>query len=416
MRSGLSCFEIWRTDHAGIAFFRILVYFIVFLFVCGTAFVAERSAAAAAPPAAASPSAAVGTPSASATAAAGRPSAAAPSVAAGRPSVSASPSVVAATPSAPESAVASAAAESVAATPPAASAAAESPPVGQTLKVGVYVSPPFVMTTDGGLYSGMAILLWEKLEHRLGLTSEYVSYTSFQDFLAAPGKGEVDLLLTNLTVTHERAKSLKFSYPWYDGGMRILVSTESPPSLWDGLKRSGQLHAYAWMAGILVLLTALHTLIHRRLLHDFPDRWLDGFSLSLYELTQNVRGNVNLKSMEYLGWFKHVLGAVWMLCGVAVVAYITSSVTSTMTASSLQQSSISSLADLKDKKTAVLQGSAGEEYLRKLNLRVVPQPNLEAAIAARARIGDDRFDMKKPELTQGTGSDAEARRVEVAVN
>ena len=38
------------------------------------------------------------------------------------------------------------------------------------------------------------------------------------------------------------------------------------------------------------------------------------------------------------------------------------------------------------------------------------------AIKAGAGIGDDRFDMKKPELTQGSGPDAEARRVEVAVN
>jgi K(+)-stimulated pyrophosphate-energized sodium pump len=33
-----------------------------------------------------------------------------------------------------------------------------------------------------------------------------------------------------------------------------------------------------------------------------------------------------------------------------------------------------------------------------------------------AGISDERFEMKKPELTQGTGGDAEARRVEVAVN
>ena len=38
------------------------------------------------------------------------------------------------------------------------------------------------------------------------------------------------------------------------------------------------------------------------------------------------------------------------------------------------------------------------------------------AIKAAAGVGDDRFDMKKPELTQGTGTEAEARRVEVSVN
>jgi K(+)-stimulated pyrophosphate-energized sodium pump len=36
------------------------------------------------------------------------------------------------------------------------------------------------------------------------------------------------------------------------------------------------------------------------------------------------------------------------------------------------------------------------------------------AIKAAAGIGDDRFDMKKPEVTQGSGDNAEARRVEVA--
>ena len=33
-----------------------------------------------------------------------------------------------------------------------------------------------------------------------------------------------------------------------------------------------------------------------------------------------------------------------------------------------------------------------------------------------AGIGDERFEMSKPALTQGTGGDAEARRVEVAVH
>jgi len=33
-----------------------------------------------------------------------------------------------------------------------------------------------------------------------------------------------------------------------------------------------------------------------------------------------------------------------------------------------------------------------------------------------AGVPEDRVDLKKPELTQGSGSDAEARRVEVRVN
>ena len=38
------------------------------------------------------------------------------------------------------------------------------------------------------------------------------------------------------------------------------------------------------------------------------------------------------------------------------------------------------------------------------------------AIKSGAGVGDDRFEMKKPEVTQGSGNDAEARRVEVRVD
>jgi len=51
------------------------------------------------------------------------------------------------------------------------------------------------------------------------------------------------------------------------------------------------------------------------------------------------------------------------------------------------------------------------------NQELAKQRALAVRDAIRAAgIGDERFEMKKPELTQGTGGEAEARRVEVSVN
>ena len=45
----------------------------------------------------------------------------------------------------------------------------------------------------------------------------------------------------------------------------------------------------------------------------------------------------------------------------------------------------------------------------------IPIPILDAASARAAGVGDERFDMKKPEVTSGGADNAEARRVEVGV-
>src|SRR5690606_34285673 len=58
-----------------------------------------------------------------------------------------------------------------------------------------------------------------------------------------------------------------------------------------------------------------------------------------------------------------VLAAMWLLFGVAVVAYVTSSVTSVMTTLSLTRH-INDVADLAGKTIGVLEGSTAEEFAR----------------------------------------------------
>lgn len=234
-----------------------------------------------------------------------------------------------------------------------------------TIRVGVYTSAPFVMRDESGAYSGMAIDLWEAAAARLGWEHEYIEKATFRELTSAVADGELDVAVTNLTITQARAEQLDFTHPWYDAGMRIMVSDRggvSGRSVLSGLARSGHLQAYAGLAALALLATVLLTLFDRRFDPEFPRRWRDGLAESFYHVI-SVGTSGKTSRRKLFGSAGRVLAAIWMLCGVALVAYITSSVTSVMTTLAMTHQ-INGLSDLPGKTVGVLEGSTAEEFAR----------------------------------------------------
>lgn len=244
----------------------------------------------------------------------------------------------------------------------------------ETTKVGVYISPPFVMHDKDGGYYGMAISLWEDIEKKLGLEAEYVLFHSFGELEKQLENGKIDIAVTNMTVTYERAQLLKFSYPWYDSGMRIMVKKDHKTSVFEELKRNGQFKAYGWISVVLIALAFLLTFVRRRLDNGFSKSWAEGVSMNFYDLLFAARsGNINC---GYLGWYGYLVASVWMIFGVAVVAYVTSTITSAMTTVSLKHE-IRSIYDLAGKDVGVFTGSVAEQYLNKLGLKTRAYAEIE---------------------------------------
>ena len=261
-------------------------------------------------------------------------------------------------------------------------AQSDEPLAGDRAEVGLYLSPPFVNERDG-TYEGMAIDIWERAAGNLDIASHYVVYPTFRDLVRATRDGEVDIAVTNLTITRVREKVLDFTQPWYDAGLRIMVADTSPSGFSGviaGLRSAGHLRAYAWLALVIAVATVAMTLFDRRFDREFPRKWQEGISESLYHVVSiATSGKATRKNL--FGWKGRIWGAFWMICGVAVVAYITSSVTSVMTTVSLE-SGIHSLADLSDNVTGVFTGSASEEYLRNRGIRVRTFDNIDSAVDA----------------------------------
>lgn len=248
----------------------------------------------------------------------------------------------------------------------------------ESVRVGVYENPPFVMR-DGNDYDGMAVELWREVEKKLDLACSYNEYGSLKKLVEAAERGEVDVAVTNLAVTAERARLVKFTFPWFDSGLRILVKTGEKESLWQRLLYDGHAYAYAFLFLLFVGVALAVTVIRRW--HDaaFPRSWLNGFTTSLKELI-SVAKSGQLPDNKPT-WFRNILVSAWMIFGMAILAYVTSTITSTMTMITVQsQTGILELADLPGKNIAVLAGSGAESYLSQLGVHVQAYGSRQEAI------------------------------------
>ncbi|WP_368911997.1 transporter substrate-binding domain-containing protein [Taklimakanibacter deserti] len=167
-----------------------------------------------------------------------------------------------------------------------ASAQDTSTPSRQPLRVGVYISPPFVMK-EGDRFTGMAIEPWEALAAKLKLPFDYEEVATVTDLIEATSSGKLDVAVTNLSITEARIERIDFTHPWYDAGLRLMVNDNHATSFSDvfaGLRDAGFLRTYAMLAGIIVVATFLLTTFDRRFNSEFPNRWRDGLADNFYHV------------------------------------------------------------------------------------------------------------------------------------
>ena len=92
-----------------------------------------------------------------------------------------------------------------------------------TLVVGMELSyPPFEMTDTSGKPSGVSVDLALELGKALG-KKVIIENTTFDGLIPALKTGKIDLIISSMTATGERAKSIDFSDPYLSTGLCLLV-------------------------------------------------------------------------------------------------------------------------------------------------------------------------------------------------
>ncbi|MCD4753144.1 MAG: transporter substrate-binding domain-containing protein [Anaerolineaceae bacterium] len=99
--------------------------------------------------------------------------------------------------------------------------------------------PPFETTDENGDPTGisvdMAYALGEYLERPVRIEN-----MSFSGLIPALTTGKIDVIISSMTITEEREKTVNFSDPYAKAQLSLLVNEDSPVQSFDDLKDSGR--------------------------------------------------------------------------------------------------------------------------------------------------------------------------------
>ncbi len=111
------------------------------------------------------------------------------------------------------------------------------------LRIGMDLTyPPFEMLDPSGRPDGAGVRMAEELATHLGRPLQVVPM-EFSGLIPALQTGNVDLVLSSMTATDERRKSIDFSEPYAFTGLALLVAKNSNIQSIDDLKTRGRVIA-----------------------------------------------------------------------------------------------------------------------------------------------------------------------------
>ena len=85
--------------------------------------------------------------------------------------------------------------------------------------------PPFEMTDPQGRPTGVSVRLAEALAKHLG-RELVVENIAFDGLIPALKTGKIDCIISSMTATPERSRSIAFSEPYLKTGLALLVGTK----------------------------------------------------------------------------------------------------------------------------------------------------------------------------------------------
>lgn len=112
-------------------------------------------------------------------------------------------------------------------------------PDANTLVVGMELSyPPFEMTDEQNVPTGVSVEIAKALAANLGKQLR-IENIPFAGLIPALKTGKIDLIISSMTHTEERAQSIAFSDPYLTTGLCALVSKNLPLVSIDELDQEG---------------------------------------------------------------------------------------------------------------------------------------------------------------------------------
>ena len=90
---------------------------------------------------------------------------------------------------------------------------------------------------DGDKATGFGVAMMNEIANRLGLECEFLPPQNFDTLITqVASAAKMDIAVSSITITDERAETVAFSNPYYDSNLAIVVAKDSPYASQDDLK------------------------------------------------------------------------------------------------------------------------------------------------------------------------------------
>lgn len=242
--------------------------------------------------------------------------------------------------------------------------------------------PPFVFE-DSGKYAGFSIDLWNEIAKELNLESEIYGEKTIPDLLSSISDGNTDIGMAGITMTTQREENVDFSYPFFESGLQILVSSKNiypwqmviaflfSPILWSTI-----------LFLIVVISIAAHLIwiLERKHNPEFPEKYIEGIWEAFWWAVVTVV-TVGYGDKTPKGVAGRIVATVWMFTGVMLISYFTASVTSALTVERLDNN-ITTIQDLHHKLVGTVRDTTAEEFLASTKVNMVLFDSIEQAYNA----------------------------------
>ncbi len=251
-----------------------------------------------------------------------------------------------------------------------------------TIKVGVKISPPFIMRDCDGKFDGVSIRLWESIANELNLDYEYIEH-DLRNLLFAIEKGDVDISISPLTVTSERLEKFEFTQPFYASHLSIAAPNETkhPMILFiTNFFSLGFLKAFVILLGGIIFFGLLIWLVERRKNTEQFSKGIKGIGQGVWwsAVTMTTVGYGDKYPKSFLG---RSMAFFWMFLSIVVISSLTGSMAATLT---VQQytTEIEKIEDLKKHRVGTVDSSNSANVLLKHGVNFKTYNNISDVITA----------------------------------
>ncbi len=262
-------------------------------------------------------------------------------------------------------------------------ATAASPPsqtFEPTLRVVTKEIKPFVFYGEDGELTGFSIDLWDAIMERTELGYEWIEVETVTEQIETVQIGQAEAAIAAVSMTAEREEVIDFSYPYFDGGLRIMTLPRRDFGLGalSGLIFSGVfLQALGGVLILIIIIGHIVWLVERRHNPDFPSSYFKGVWEGIWWSAVTLT-TVGYGDKTPTGALGRLIGLLWMFAGLFVIANFTAAVTTQLTLNELQ-APVDGVEDLPGKKIVTVEGSTSAEWLTEKRLPYETVENIDNA-------------------------------------